>query len=448
MGRPTLPIELWEIIFELTTACSGEWEFGNWEHSMTISGGRSGSNTVKRWVNMLKTRRSLVAVSQNFNQLATPLLYQSFFAIRSSQISRFALALQARPSLGGYVKRLSLHVQPPTHESAYYPLILRFCPNIVFYDAELRLSTLRPVPALHSLELVFTPGQKEPWFPHLLAGFLRATPQLEYLGLYRFPYRIRKPDSQPFASIILASLRSLHVRMGSPNVLYPTGVILTASLFLSLALPRLEDLLLVGSDQRGAVLDRIPAPWLQHIRQFNVTHRSIARCRPKSNQFPLLQKFTLDFSLLSGYPRGELHHTLPFIQLEEINLIHCTAPLSHQQCGGFEALSLVFRLCADDTATPKLRLLSTDITADSEEGNALSPTQTVKERLNELQSVVELTLVRRIDPKGLNSCSLHLILQILIKRVESWVTEVTYQTPPDDSDEDEVWVRMTEGGLE
>ena len=197
MAQHILPIELWLVIFELATTCPEEWEFGGIERSMTFWG-RS-PNTMDRWEDVLKTRRSLVAISRFFNQLSTPLLYQSFFAITPGQVSRFRRTLQTRPALGGYVKRLGLSPQLKPNVNAYYPHILESCPNVHFCDTELRLSDARQPSSLHSLELYVTPEfrdeSSDPEFLHLVARILQATPQLEHLGVYWLPYRIKLTNS-------------------------------------------------------------------------------------------------------------------------------------------------------------------------------------------------------------------------------------------------------------
>ena len=411
MGHRILPVEIWGIIFKLATACPEEWEFGTRvryrKHSFDPH------NTIERWDDALKTRRSLVAVSRFFNQLTIPLLYQSFFAIRSSQISRFKLALQTRPALGEYIKRLgSVAWLKPFPYPEYLP-ILRCCPNVVFYDAELRPSGLKPAPSLRSLELIYTSefddGLIAPAFLYLLAGMLQATPQLENLGLYQLPFQVNITNVQPFASISLKYLRSLHLRAYSPLPFGPRGTTQTVPLFFSLTLPRLEDLLLEGGECEDAVLSGIPALWLQQIRQFNVTHASIRSCRLDPNHFHRLRKLTIDFS--STYdvdPRGKLHKKIPLIQLEEIELVGRT-PSIHFSIAGFEALYSVFCLCADDTTTPKLRSLSTDVVVLETRYMFKSP-QFINECLIKLQSAVERTLARGIDPKGLDSSSLRSIL--------------------------------------
>ena len=422
MGHRILPVEIWGIIFNFATACPEEWEFGTreryWNHSFDPN------NTIERWEDALKTRRSLVAVSRFFNQLTIPLLYQSFFAIRSSQISRFKSALQTRPALGEYMKRLgSITWIKPFPYPEYLP-ILRCCPNVVFYDAELSPSILKPAQSLRSLELIDTPefgdGATAPAFLYLLASMLQATPQLENLGLYRLPFQVNITNVQLFASIRLEYLRSLHLRAYSPNPFGPPGTIRTVTLFFSLTLPRLEDLLLEGGEFEDAVLSGIPALWLQQIRRFNVTHASIRSCRLDPNHFHRLRKLTIDFS--STYdvdPRGKLHKKLPLIQLEEIELVDCT-PSIHLSIAGFEALYSVFCLCADDTTTPKLRSLSTDVIVSETRYRLKSP-QFIKECLTKLQSVVERILVRGIDPKGLDSSSLRLILRKMIEITETWI---------------------------
>ena len=135
------------------------------------------------------------AISRFFNQLSTPPLYQSFFAITPGQASRFRRTLQTRPALGGYVKRLGLSPQLKPNVNAYHPRILESCPNVHFCDTELRLSDARQPPSLRSLELYATPEfrdeSSDPEFLHLLARILQATPQLEHLGVYWLPYRIK-----------------------------------------------------------------------------------------------------------------------------------------------------------------------------------------------------------------------------------------------------------------
>jgi len=428
MRHRLLPVEIWGIIFGFATACPEEWEFGTREHYGTFWPEPFGLNiTIRRWKDALKTRRSLIAVSRFFNQLTIPLLYQSFFAIQSRQISHFRLALQTRPALGEYIKRLGFFAQPDPYPHTEYLPILRCCPNVVFYNAELRPSGLKPAPSLRSLELIYTPEFDDkptaPAFLYLLAGILQATPQLEHLGLYHLPVRIKVTNCQPFVSIRLEYLRTLHLRAHSPYIYLP-GTTLTVPLFSSLTLPRLEELLLdVGECDEG-VLSGIPVLWLQQIHQFNVTHVSIALCTLERSHFHRLRKFILDFSSTSDDTRGKLHEKLPFIQLEEIELVSCTTPIDLRSDAAFQALYLVFCLCADDTATPKLRSLSTDIIGLERRRRFMSP-RIIEERLNELQSVVNRVLVRGIEPRGLASSSLRSIIQKLIRNTETWIDDGT-----------------------
>ena len=425
MGHRILPVEIWGIIFEFATTCPEEWEFGTRGRRMAMCPTNLRRiNTLNRWEDALKTRCSLVVVSRFFNQLTTPLLYQSFFAIWSGQVSRFRSALQTRPALGEYIKRLSLSEDIYQQIITDYPLILPFCPNVVFYDAQLRPSSLRPAPSLRSLELLYT-TQFDGLY--LLAITLQATPQLEYLGLYHLPFRIKPTNSQPFVSIRLEYLRSLHLRADSASTPHPPGITLTVPLFFSLTLPRLDDLLFGGAGCDEAVLNGIPALWLQKIRQFNVTHGPIMSCRLDPSHFHRLQKFTLDFSSTSEDTLGKLHEKLPFIQLEEIELLDCITSIDGRLDAGFKTLYLVFCLCADDTATPKLRSLSTDIIESGDRSNFTS-SQTVKERLDELQSIAKRIHVRGIEPKGADSSSLRSIIPTLIKTTVTWMIEAGSMT--------------------
>jgi hypothetical protein len=383
--------------------------------------GRS-PNTIDRWEDVLKTRRSLVAISRFFNQLTTPLLYQSFFAITIKQVSRFRSTLQTRPALGGYIKRLGLSPLLKPHVSAYYPYILSFCPNVLFCDTELRLCGVRRPPYLRSLELNVTPEfrdeSRDPRFLHLLASILQATPQLEHLGVYWLPYRVKMTNSLLFAAIRLYSLRSLHLRVCTPRHASPNGIIPTIPLFFSLSLPRLEDLLLEDTDRAGEVFNHIPASWLRHIRQFSVTYDFIARCSLGPSYYALLRKFTLDFSCVGDSSWGQLNQRLPFIQLEEVELFHCATPISLEYHPGYEVLHFFLSICADAAAIPKLRSLTMDIT-DLEESKRLFSTKIVWKRLNELQSVVETIHERGIDLKGLNSSLLLPALQRLVQNART-----------------------------
>ena len=417
MGQPSLPIELWEIILESATACAEEWEFGHWHRSKVLCFSSSILNPgFNPWEKVLKTRRSLVAVSRVFNQLTTPLLYQSFFAITLGQVSRFKRTLQTRRALGGHVKRLSLSAHFESCGNTDSPLILGFCPNAIFFDTELGLSGLSLAsPSLRSLELFCSPLVKDK-FPYLLAGILQATPQLEHLAVYQLPFLVKKAYNHSLASIRLESLRALHLQVDSGGPRVSPRRILTAQLFFSLTLPRLEDLLLQGTDKRGESLDCIPASWLQHVRQINLNHESIIYCSLEPSHFPMLRKFTLYFSPTTSDPRGELPEKLPFIQLEEIELRHCAVPVIFQDLASIETLFLVLRLCADDTATPMLISLFTDVTAVMDlVGRKLISPQIVKKQLSQLESIVERILVRGIDLKGYDSSSVHSIFQETIK---------------------------------
>jgi len=128
-----------------------------------------------------------------------------------------------------------------------------------------------------------------------------------------------------------------------------------------LTLLRLEDLLLEGEEHDEGVLSGIPALWLQQIRQFSVTHGSITPCRLEPNYFHRFWKFTLDFSSTSDDTQGKLHEKLPLIQLEEIELVGCMTSLHVRPDVRFKAVYFVFCLYADDTTTPNLRSVSTDI---------------------------------------------------------------------------------------
>ena len=417
MDQYILPIELWVIIFEFTTACVEEWEFVRMERSMMFWG-RS-PNTIDLWQNVLKTRRTLATISRFFNQHTCRLLYQSFFAITPTQVSRFRWTLQTRPALGGYVRRLGILplLDPDVTDS--YPHILSFCPNVLFCDTEVRHCDLRPSPSLRSLELTVTPDPWEevvdPEFLHLLAKILQATPQLEHLGIYWLPYRVEMADTQLFDATSLVSLRSLHLRVCSPRDSCPVGFLQTIPLFFAFTLPRLDDLLLEGTDIAGCVLDRIPSSWLQHIRQFSVTHNSITGSRLQPNQFALLRKFTLDFSLSGSHHSEHLNPSVPFIQLE---LFYCVTAINIRYHPSFDRLHSVLGLCADATATPKLRLLTADIT-ELEETRRLLPTKVVRRRLKELLSVVKLIAVRGIDPKRLDSSSLLPAFHKLVKKADT-----------------------------
>src|SRR5258708_26391167 len=82
-GNMDLPIELWVLIFEVATALPEEWAFGSWRSHI------SPQTIIRPWKEVLKTRRSLVAVSRSFHQLSIPLLYRSFFASTPRQLSCF-----------------------------------------------------------------------------------------------------------------------------------------------------------------------------------------------------------------------------------------------------------------------------------------------------------------------------------------------------------------------
>jgi len=107
--------------------------------------------------------------------------------------------------------------------------------------------------------------------------------------------------------------------------------------------------------------------------------------------------------------------------------VDCITYIDLRSDMGFKVLYLVFCLCADDTATPKLRSLSTDIIELEERRRFVSP-QIIKERLNELQSVVKRILARGIEPKGLDSSSLRSIIQNLIKTTETWMIDDGFMT--------------------
>ena len=439
MGHRILPVEIWKMIFEFATACPEEWEFSTWERYGVFQQDLSGSNnTTMRWKGALKTRHSLVVVSWFFNQLTIPLLYQSFFAIGSRQVSLFRSALETRPAFGDHIKRLSLSAHLEQHMTTDYPLILRFCPNIVFYDAALRRSCLKPAPSLRSLELFYSPRFNQSLtahvFLHLLTTILQTIPQLEHLGLHHLPVRIQVTNSQPFVSIRLESLRTLHLSVDS-RYIHPPSATLTVPLFYSWNLPRLEDLLLLDGGRDEGVLSGIPALWLQQIRRFNATHGSIVWCSLEPNHFHQLRKLTLDLSFPSDNSIGKLHEKVPLIQLEEIVLVGCITSIL---CSSFEALYLIFCLCADDTATPKLRSLSTDIIEWGEKPRFISP-EGANQRLNELQSVVKRILVRGIEPKGLESSSLRSIIQNLIKTTVTWMIDDGWIPDSSTSDEVDSW---------
>jgi len=420
MDQRILPIELWEIIFELATACAEEWEFGHWNRPPIFGSAHFNSSLfnpcINSWEDVLKTRRSLAAVSRFFNQLTTPLLYQSFFAITSEQEACFERTLQIRPALGGYVKRLSLSARLEDGNT-HSPRILGFCPNTTFCDTEFNPTGLSLVaPSLRSLEFFFTPLVRG-GFPDLLAGILQATPQLEHLGVYGLPFRVGQTYSRSLASIRLESLRAFHLRTGIGGLFAFQGRILTAQIFFSLTLPRLEDLLIQATNLNG-----IPASWLRDVRQIKLNHESIRSCSLESNHFRMLRKFTLYFTPAISYPRGELHEKLPFIRLEEIELYHCVIPICFDRHASTDTLFLILRLCADDTATPMLNSLFMDVASvtDVVENKGMSP-RIAKEHLSQLQSTVELILVRGIDVKGCSSSSLHSELRQLINFEEERV---------------------------
>jgi len=324
---------------------------------MTFWGRRP--NTVDRWEDVLKTRRSLVSVSRFFNQLTIPLLYQSFFIVTGRQVICFRRTLKKRPALGGYIKRLGLSPFLGPHLNSYYPKILCFCPNVLFCDTELRLWDTSTTPSLRSLELNVS---RDPEFLHLLARILQATPQLEHLGVYWLPYQVAMTDTQLFAAIILGSLRSLHLRVCTPRRSCPNGIIPTIPLFFSLNLPRLEYLLLENTDRGGEVFNSIPASWLRHIRHLSVTYDFVESCALKPNHYTLLRKFTLDLSCQKASLRGHLDQRLPFTQLEEVELLHCATPIDLEFHPGYDTLHLFLSFCADATVTPKLKSLTVDIT--------------------------------------------------------------------------------------
>jgi len=424
MDQRILPIELWEIIFELATACAEEWEFGHRNRLPIFGSVHFNSNLfnpcINSWEDVLKTRRSLVAVSRFFNQLTTPLLYQSFFAITLEQEACFERTLQIRPALGQYVKRLGLSTQLEPLEprgNTHSPRILGFCPNTIFCDTKFNPTGLTLVaPSLRSLEIFFSPLVMD-GFPDLLAGILQATPQLEHLGVYGLPFRVEQTYSRSLASIRLESLRAFHLRAGIGGLFALQGRILTAQIFFSLTLPRLEDLLIQGTNLNG-----IPASWLRDVRQIKLNHESIRSCNLESNHFRMLRKFTLYFTNAISFPRGELHEKLPFIRIEEIELYHCVIPICFDRRGSTDTLSLILRLCADDTATPMLNSLSMDVAGvmDMVENKGMSP-RIAKEHLSQLQSTMELILVRGLDLKGCSSSLLHSILQELINFEEERV---------------------------
>jgi len=415
MGHRILPVEIWGMIFEFSTACPEEWELGTRERYGALFSWSFGPNyTIQQWGGALKTRHSLASVSRFFNRLTTPLLYQSFFAIQSDQISRFRLTLETQPALGKHTKRLGFFLRLDMYPHELYLPIIRNCPNVTFYDAELHPCGLKLAPSIRSLELVYSSEFTPPEFLHIL----ESTPQLEHLGLYHLPFRIETTTSRPFEFTRLGSLRSFHLRADSTSNLRPDrGIFLTVPLFFSLTLPRLESFLLEGRKHDEGVLRGIPALWLQQIRQFNVTHRSITSCSLEPNHFHQLRKLTLDFSSTSDDTQGKLREKLPLIQLEEIELMGCMSPLRVTPDAPFRMVYLVFCLRADDTATPNLRSLSTDIIDLEARRSFITPgkayLQIGKERLDELQSVVNRVLMRGIEPKGLDSSPLRSIIQKL-----------------------------------
>jgi len=422
MDQRILPIELWEIIFELATACAEEWEFGHRNRPPIFGSAHFNSNLfnpcINSWEDVLKTRRSLVAVSRFFNQLTTPLLYQSFFAITLEQEACFERTLQVRPALGGYVKRLSLSARLE-HGNTHSPRILGFCPNTTFCDTEFNPTGLSLVaPSLRSLEIFFTPMVRN-GFPDLLSAILQATPQLEHLGVYGLPFRVEQTYSRSLASIRLESLRAFHLRAGKDEFFALEGRISTVQIFFSLTLPRLEDLLIQSTD-----LNNIPASWLRNVRQIKLNHESIRPCSLESNHFRMLRKFTLYFTPTINYPGVELHKKFPFIRLEEIELHHCAIPISFARHTSTKTLFYILRLCANDTATPMLSSLFVDVAGvtDLVEKKRISP-RSAKKHLGQVQSTVELILVRGLDVKGCSSSSLHSILQELINIEEERVGE-------------------------
>ena len=109
-------------------------------------------------------------------------------------------------------------------------------------------------------------------------------------------------------------------------------------MFLSLTLPRLEHLLLEGTNITGWIFDSNPSSWLRHICHFSVTLDSIAGCDLEPNHFALLRKLILDFSAAYGLPRQRLDARIPFTQLEEIELFYCATPISRAVYPGFDRL--------------------------------------------------------------------------------------------------------------
>ena len=129
MGHRILPVEIWGMIFEFSTACPEEWELGTRERYGALFNWLFGPNyTTQQWGGALKTRHSMVAVSRFFNRLTTPLLYQSFFAIQSGQISRFRSTLETRPALGKHIKRLGFLLRLDMYPHELYLPIIRDCP--------------------------------------------------------------------------------------------------------------------------------------------------------------------------------------------------------------------------------------------------------------------------------------------------------------------------------
>ena len=217
-----LPVKIWGITFEFATACPEEWELGTRERHGALYNSLLGPNyMVQQWGDALKTRRSLVSVSRFFNRLTTPLLYQSVFAIRWGQISRFRSTLQTQPTLGKYIKRLGFFLRLDTYPHGLYLPIIRDCPNVTFYDAEHHPCGLKLAPSIRSLELVYSSEFTPPEFPHLLASILQATPQLKHLGFYHLPFPIETTNSRSFVVTRPGSLRSLHLRANSTSTLSP-----------------------------------------------------------------------------------------------------------------------------------------------------------------------------------------------------------------------------------
>jgi hypothetical protein len=108
----------------------------------------------KDWQESLSTRVALASLSRRFRQITTPVLYSSFFFDSEEQEKKITVSLNARPELGGFVKRIVVFGPPFGNGNYNMVSLLAMCPSVIILDSYVNISPPVLPASLHSLSLI------------------------------------------------------------------------------------------------------------------------------------------------------------------------------------------------------------------------------------------------------------------------------------------------------